>query len=365
MRLALAAIVSTFLFAGSTPVAPGPALSVPRAVHTATLLVGGKVLIAGGCTTGTCELDDEGDSTELFDPARGRFEPGPRMTRPRVGHTATRLPGGNVLISGGWDRSGDPTASAELYDAADGRFVAVGSMRARRGGATASLLRNGRVLIAGGTDGSRALRSAELFDPRTRSFRAAGSMAVRRGSHSAASLAGGKVLVAGGSASRNRVLRSAELYDPTTGRFSSVGSMRVARHKHSVVALPGGGALILGGSNALDFGGRYASAEVFNARTRRFARVGSMLNARFKLDGSAVVVRPGIVLVAGGARAVEIYSTKRRSFSWIGATGARLMFATATRLVDGRVLFAGGYDDDIRVSRRAWLIHASERGLTP
>ena len=359
MRLALAAIVSTFLFAGSTPVAPGPALSVPRAVHTATLLVGGKVLIAGGCTTGTCELADEGASTELFDPARGRFEPGPRMTRPRVGHTATRLPGGNVLIAGGWDRrSGDPTASAELYDAADGRFAAVGSMRARRGGATASLLRNGRVLIVGGTDGSRALRSAELFDPRTRSFRATGSMAVRRGSHSAASLAGGKVLVAGGSASGNRVLRSAELYDPKTGRFSSVGSMRVGRHKHAVVALPGGGALILGGSNALDFGGRYASAEAFNARTRRFARVGSMLNARFKLDGSAVVVSPGVVLVAGSARAVEVYSTKRRSFSWIGATGARLMFATATRLMDGRVLFAGGYDDDIRISRRAWLIRA-------
>lgn len=359
MRLALAAVVSTLLFAGSTPVAPGPALSVPRAVHTATLLVGGKVLIAGGCTTGTCELADEGASTELFDPARGRFEPGPRMTRPRVGHTATRLPGGNVLIAGGWDRrSGDPTASAELYDAAYGRFVAVGSMRARRGGATASLLRNGRVLITGGTDGSGALSSAELFDPRTRSFRATGSMAVRRGSHSAASLAGGKVLVAGGSASGNRVVRSAELYDPKTGRFSSVGSMRVARHKHSVVALPGGGALILGGSNALDFGGRYASAEVFNARTRRFARVGSMLNARFKLDGSAVVVRPGVVLVAGGARAVEVYSTKRRSFSWIGATGARLMFATATLLKDGRVLFAGGYDDGIKLSRRAWLIHA-------
>jgi Kelch motif len=359
VRLALAAVVWTFLFAGSTPVKPGPSLNVPRAVHTATLLVGGKVLIAGGCTTGTCELAGEGATTELFDPARGRFESGPRMTRPRVGHTATRLPGGNVLIAGGWDRrSGDPTPSAELYDAADGRFVAVGSMRARRGGATASLLRNGRVLIAGGTDGNAALRSAELFDPRTRSFRATGSMAVRRGSHSAALLAGGKVLVAGGSASENRVLRSAELYDPKIGRFSPVGSMRVARHKHSVVALPGGGALILGGSNALDFGGRYSSAEVFNARTRRFARVGSMLNARFKLDGSAVVLRPGVVLVAGGARAVEVYNAKRRSFGWIGATGARLMFATATRLMDGRVLFAGGYDDDIRVSRRAWLIRA-------
>jgi hypothetical protein len=359
VKVAVVAVCSALLFAGSRPVTPGPSLSLPRAAHTATLLVGGKVLIAGGCTRGTCELTAEGATTELFDPARKRFEPGPRMTRPRAGHTATRLPGGNVLIAGGWDRrSGDPTASAEVYDVADGRFVAVGSMRTPRGGATASRLRNGRVLIAGGTDGSRALRSAEVFDPRRGSFRPTGSMAVRRDSHSAAALAGGKVLVTGGSTFRNRVLASAELYDPRTGRFSRVGLMKVARHKHSVVALPGGGALVLGGSNALDFGGRHASAEVFDVRTRRFVRVGSMLNARFKLDGSAVVLRPGVVVVAGGAGAVEVYNGRRRSFGWIGSTGARLMFATATLLMDGRVLFAGGYDDDIEISRRAWLIRA-------
>jgi Kelch motif/Galactose oxidase, central domain len=359
VKLAIAAFASTLLVAGSSPVTPGPSLSVPRAVHTATLLKSGKVLIAGGCTRGTCEVAAEGATTELFDPARNRFEPGPRMTHPRVGHTATRLVGGDVLIAGGWDRAdGDPTASAELFEHASGRFVPVGSMRARRGGATASLLRDGRVLIVGGTDGSSTLRSAEIFDLRTRSFRRTGATAVPRGSHSAARLAGGKVLVAGGSADRDRVLASAELYDPRTGRFSRVGSLKVARHKHAVVALPGGGALVVGGSNAHDFDGRHASAEVFSVRTRRFVRVGSMLNARFKLDGSIVVLRPGVVLVAGGARAVEIYNGKRRRFGWIGATGARLMFATATLLRDGRVLFAGGYDDGIQISRRAWLIRA-------
>lgn len=359
MRLGLGVLVLPLLLGSSGPVTSGPSLSVPRAVHTATLLKSGKVLIAGGCTTGTCELAAEGATTELFDPAKGRFEPGPRMTRPRVGHTATRLPRGDVLVAGGWDRpGGDPSASAELYEHDQGKFVAVGSMRARRGGATASLLRSGRVLIVGGTDGSRALRSAEIFDPRTRSFRPTGSMAARRGSHSAAALTGGKVLVTGGSASSDRVLASSELYDPKTGRFSGVGPMKVARHKHAVVALPAGGALVVGGSSARDFGGRYTSAELYSARTRRFVRVGSMLNARFKLDGSAVVLRPGVVLVAGGARAVEVYNAKRRRFGWIGATGARLMFATATRLKDGRVLFAGGYDDDIEISRRAWLIRS-------
>lgn len=360
MKLALSVFVLPLFLAGSTAVTPISGLAVPRAAHTATLLASGKVLIAGGCTVGTCELEERGATTEIFDPLRDRFEPGPRMTRPRVGHTATRLPGGDVLVTGGWDRAnGDPTASAELYEERTGKFVRVGSMRSRRGGATATALAGGRVLIVGGTDGtSNALRSAEIFDPASRTFRPTGRTAVARGSHSAVRLGGGKVLVTGGSGAGSRVFASAELFDPRTGRFSRVGKLKIARHKHASVALAGGAALILGGSNVHDFRGRYSSAELFNPRTRRFARVGRMATARFKLEGSAVALRPGAVLVAGGGEAVEVYNAKRRRFDSIGTTGARLAYGTATLLADGRVLFTGGYDDEIEISRRAWLIRA-------
>ena len=81
-----------------------------------------------------------------------------------------------------------------------------------------------------------------------------------------------------------------------------------------------------------------------------------MASTRFKLDGAAVLVRPRSVVVAGGGETVETYDPLRRRFGRIGSTGARLSFATATLLADGRVLFAGGYDDSITVSRRAWLI---------
>ncbi len=156
----------------------------------------------------------------------------------------------------------------------------------------------------------------------------------------------------GGSDLKGRVLASAELFDPRTRRFTRVASMKTARHKHTVVALPGGRALVLGGSNELDFRGRHASAEVFSLRTRRFTRVGRMSNARFKIDGSAVALPGGAVLIAGGGEDVEVYDADRRRFGRIGSTGARLAFATATKLRDGSVLFAGGYDDDIDVSRR-------------
>ena len=107
MKLALAVFVLPLFLAGGGSVTPGPALNTPRAAHTATLLQSGKVLVAGGCTVDSCELDAEGATTELYDPAGNRFERGPRMTRPRVSHTASRLPNGDVLLAGGWD--GDRT----------------------------------------------------------------------------------------------------------------------------------------------------------------------------------------------------------------------------------------------------------------
>jgi hypothetical protein len=262
-----------------------------------------------------------------------------------------------VLVAGGWDGR-RPTATAELYEAATGHFVAVGRMRAARGSPVAALLSGGRVLIAGGEGDGRPLRTAEIYDPRKRAFVSTRSMSTARGAHSAARLAGGNVLVVGGSDAKGRVLRSAEIFDPRKGRFTRVGPMTTPRYKQAVVALSGGGALVLGGSNALDFRGRYASAEIFSERTRTFRRVGRMANARFKLDASAVALRLGAVLVAGGGEQVEIFNTTRRVFGVIGGTGVRLAFATATRLPDGKVLFAGGYDDNIQVSRRAWLIQA-------
>jgi hypothetical protein len=131
-------------------------MSAPRLGHTATLLPNGKVLIAGGAR----DSSPNGDhpfvaSAELYDPSSGTFTATVSMATSRVGHTATLLPNGNVLIAGGArDRSPDgnylPVASAELYDPSSGTFTPTGSMATSRVGHTATLLPNGTVLIAGG-----------------------------------------------------------------------------------------------------------------------------------------------------------------------------------------------------------------------
>jgi len=91
-----------------------------RISHTSTRLRNEQVLIAGS-SSALGFMDPLGAaeqalaSTELYDPARGVFIPGPDMTIRRTRHTATLLGTGEVLITGGKAHEGFGTASAELY----------------------------------------------------------------------------------------------------------------------------------------------------------------------------------------------------------------------------------------------------------
>jgi hypothetical protein len=177
-----------------------------------------------------------------------------------------------------------------------------------------------------------------------------------RFAHAAAPLGGGRVLITGGGDARDLVLSTTEVYDVRTGRFVRGPAMIANRYKHAAVPLGGGAALVVGGSNGRDFNGRYASAERYDPRARRFRRVGAMAERRFKLPDAVVRVPSGHVLVAGGGARVEVYEPGVRRFRAAGRVGGSLAFTTATVLRDGRVLVAGGYDDRIRVSRAAWLV---------
>src|SRR5439155_7785362 len=71
----------------------------------------------------------------------------------RVGHTATLLPSGLVLVAGGFGRS-TVLVSAELYDPASNTWSFVGSMATARADHTATLLPSGQVLVAGWVGGA-------------------------------------------------------------------------------------------------------------------------------------------------------------------------------------------------------------------
>ena len=199
-------------------------------------------------------------SAEVYNPKTASFALTGSMKTARAGPTATLFADGRVLIAGGSlvapGSGSKPTASAELYDPKTGKFRSTGSMDVARVGHTATLLANGRVLIVGGDGPSGPLASAELYDPKTGKFSLTGLMAVPRTGDTATLLPNGRVLITGGADSiydnlPANVLASAELYDPASGTFSPAGSMETGREFQTATLLPNGHVLIVGGADGL------------------------------------------------------------------------------------------------------------------
>jgi Galactose oxidase, central domain/Kelch motif len=231
-------------------------MHVPRVDHTATLLSNGRVLVVGS-------LRGDPHSTELYDPAIGNWSFTGRTTSPRLGyHTATLLPNKMVLVAAGYDGTNHVSANAELYDSATGTWTPTGRLAIARQNHTATLLHNGTVLVTGGANDAGILASAELYDPTTGTWTSTGSLNVARWEHTATLLCDGKVLVAGG-INRETSVVSAEIYDPDTGNWTFTGNLNDARALHSATLLPGGRVLLTGGNSA--GGGFLASAEWYNA----------------------------------------------------------------------------------------------------
>ena len=108
----------------------------------ATLLTNGLVLLTGGGDEDCWRFAH----AELYDVVKGTFTATGSMTRPRICRSATLLPDGTVLITGGEVTAG----SAEVFDPSTGRFASTADMSATRGGHSATALNDGTVLVAGG-----------------------------------------------------------------------------------------------------------------------------------------------------------------------------------------------------------------------
>ena len=141
------------------------ALNTPRVSHTATLLASGQVLVAGGSTDAF--TGDYLDTAEVYDPATGQWTLTGALHTARASHTATLLPSGQVLVAGGFGGSALSQlslASTEVYNPATGQWVPTAALNTPRVEHTATLLPSGQVLVAGGMGGypHQPLASAEL-----------------------------------------------------------------------------------------------------------------------------------------------------------------------------------------------------------
>lgn len=317
----------------------------------------------------------------------GTWHPAPGLEGGRYAPTATLLKsaGGTdtVLIAGGYrsDRQ-ECQCGAQLYDSATGRFTDTGSMAIGRNFQTATRLDDGRVLVAGGFNShAGTLASVELYDPATGTFTASGSsLMVPRELYTATRLPDGRVLLVGGfNTHSGRTLVSAEWYDPKSDRFTRApGLMNVSRFGHGAIWVPALKKVLIAGGKQHDANtGRewkaLDEAELFDPETGRFTPLPPMRHAR---DRPTLSLLPdGRVLIAGGKddestekpRQAEIFDPARTGgaqnpFVPAAALQQERFAHQAVTLGDGRILLLGGWSDSLHGTTAAAEVYNPATG---
>ena len=347
------------------PFAAAGSLTTARTNSTATVLQNGQVLVAGGLVAGTSPAAT--DAAELYNPVTNQWTSAASMKVKRVGHTATLLNNGQVLVVGG-DVAG-AAGTAELYDPTTNTWTKMAASTPAILSSpayghiyhTATLLNNGQVLIVGGITYSPASKastgatSPELYNPATGLWTALSNMNTPglRYYHTATLLPNNKVFIAGG-INGNIAIAGAELFDPAAtapaNPWTSVSAgMFDARYSHSATLLQTGKVLIAGGINGNI---AIASAELFDpaatAPANPWTKMSPLKTGRF--GHIAQLLSDGNVLVAGGAvnsngtylSSAELYDQT----TGLWAPNGNLSYARdafgAVMLTSGKVLMAGG-----------------------
>jgi hypothetical protein len=278
-------------------------MKTARHGHTATRLLTGEVLVAGGIGLDGASLA----STELYSPAMGAWLPRAALGVARAFHTATLLrASGKVQVTGGLSRAvgvADPLpaegylASVELYERQEDKWNGTAPMAYRRAFHTATSLsddgHDDRVFLTGGYGGNRdqtnlgVLISAEIFDDKPSSPPAkwqtfdqpSNKPSAGRMLHTATLLKDGRVLLVGGCTTPGNApyrcnasgaLTSTELFDPTKSQSSNYwfvpDHLTYPRWGHGAVRLLTGEVLTIGGQGV---DSNFNQAAVWT-RTERF-----------------------------------------------------------------------------------------------
>lgn len=327
----------------------------------------------------------------------------------RRDHTASLLPDGRVLIVGGVRESGNSATfweTTEVYSPVSGQFSRGPDLNWMRRGHRATTLNDGKVFLSGGKwryveqDGSTISEQIWLLaltlDPDTLSFEEPVVLRDPRAYHSATLLADGRVLLAGGSCDpdapaterdpddpcadtepallcQNGYLTSSEIYDPATGTSTCGPNLLEGRAYHTAVRVGASSIALVGGRNGTgvlgsiefltvgDASGVNATSGLVTPRSHAAAILVPNQNAIFVAGGIASAVSSPEN--GTGLASVEIISLNRSNLSLStvicsepGLTLTQARGAPGMALVSGRVLLAGGVNENGEVTRSAEMV---------
>jgi hypothetical protein len=333
-----------------------------RFMHTAILLPGGRVLLAGGLAG--AEVEHGGRmtfralaSTELYDPANNVFTSGPRLMVSRFDAISVLLPSGKVMIAGGADEEGNALSSTEIYDPGKNAFEQGPGMHRGRVNEGVAFLPDKRIAFFGGcnrvttTNCDGNVASTEFYSPVDNTFMEGPSMNGDGGNSIATTLSTGKVLIVVASVFDSKKFvygpLETQIYDPASQSFASGPNTRDSFFAVNLIPLSNGKVLINGPS--------YTA--LYDAATQAVAKGPS-----FPI-GFPVLLKNGQVLFIGDTEmrpgsATALYDPVDKEFMLSPDLNTARRGPTVTLLPNGMVLVAGGSYPSVDENQRLMVQHA-------
>jgi RHS repeat-associated protein len=295
---------------------PTATFTGPRQLHTAVQLgtnsnttTSGKVLVAGGWSGGTTTSGAAVNTALLYNVATGAWTAAAALNAARAMHTATVLPSGQVLVAGGMSDTATVLNTAALYNPTTGAgtWTATGAMAIKARFHTATLMpttgpfANKVVVVGGNTGGTTSMAVVQLFNGTTWTSAGIAQLPAAREGHTATLLANGNLLVTGGKTGTT-AQSSTLLFNAATapGTWASAGTMNATHAGHTATLLS---TSILSSGQVLVAGGAPTttnSAEVWNGTTTwtPTTPLSSVIAGH-----TATLLNSKLVLIAGGTSA--------------------------------------------------------------
>jgi hypothetical protein len=333
-----------------------------------SLVVGFGGLVVGGFAPRTAHAQPAATTTSA---ESGTWTPTSAPLQALAFPTATLLDNGKILYLGSVNINGLVVGGVpELYDPSTGSWASdPGNLQVDQGSvelvvlsASVTNLANGNVLVVGGAfneipyvDQNLPIGLAYIYDPTTDQWSPSSDLNynqtnVPRIGPATVLLQNGDVLVAGGDGNG-----TAELYDPNARTWTLTGSMNEALPIQGATLLPNGKVLILHNADihkCVQLPPTYtpmcpADAELYDPSSGTWSLMSDVYND-FS-DASVTMLSTGKVLVAGGQddqnhplASAELYDPSANTWTPTGSLNVGRAGQQATLLPNGQVFVAGG-----------------------